>query len=218
MHEITKPLVLYVHDALCGWCYGFSPVIKKAAEVFENDFHFVAVSGGMIIGDAIGPIGKMSDYIKKAYPRVEETTGIKFGEGYIRIVEQGSYILNSVKPAMAMSAFKSFLPFKSVDFAHDLHKAHMGEGKNLNEREAYLEIIRKYGIDEEEFLKRANSDECKEQTYREFEEIKHIGLTGFPSVLLQHDQDVFLISQGYIDYETLAQRLAAAQDHIRNQK
>ncbi len=218
MHDITKPLVLYVHDALCGWCYGFSPVITKAAEVFSEDFHFVAVSGGMIVGDAIGPAGKMADYIKKAYPRVEETTGIKFGEPYTQLFDQGTYVLNSVKPAMAMSSFKSFHPFNSVAFAHDLQKAHMWEGKNLNEREVYLEVIRKYGIDEEEFLKRANSEECREQTYREFEEIKRIGLTGFPSVLLQNEEDIYLVSQGYVDYDSLAKRLTVALDNIKEQK
>lgn len=45
MSTPTKPLILYVYDAMCGWCYGFGPVVKKAAEVFADDFDFVAASG-----------------------------------------------------------------------------------------------------------------------------------------------------------------------------
>lgn len=185
MQQFEKPLVLYVFDAMCGWCYGFSPVIKKASEVFSGDFYFAAVSGGMMTGDSVKPIASMADYIKKAIPRVEESTGVKFGEGYLNLVNEGSYLLNSIKPGIAMMAFKSFYPFRSIEFAHDLQKAHMGEGKNLNERAVYLDHIKKYEIREDEFLERVNSDECREQTYREFEEVKKVGLTGFPSVLVQ---------------------------------
>jgi putative protein-disulfide isomerase len=205
-----KPLILYVYDALCGWCYAFSPVIKKAAEVFENDFQFVAVSGGMITGGRIGPISQMSDYILKAYKRVEETSGIKFGEKYLDLVREGSYLNNSIKPAIAMSVFKSFFPFRSVAFAHDIQHAHLYEGKSLNERDVYFELIKKYGIDETEFLSRLNSEQFQQQTSREFEEVGKLGITGFPAVLMQRNNEIIMVSNGYRNYEELAKRLLIA--------
>ena len=32
------PVVFYCYDAYCGWCYGFSPVIRRIAEEYEGKF------------------------------------------------------------------------------------------------------------------------------------------------------------------------------------
>lgn len=31
-----QPIVYYVFDPLCGWCYGFSPIITKAYDTFKD--------------------------------------------------------------------------------------------------------------------------------------------------------------------------------------
>ncbi len=200
---------------MCGWCYGFSPVITKIAQVFENDFNFVAVSGGMITGDSIRNIGEMADFILKAYPRVETTSGIQFGEAYLNLVKKGEFTVNSVKPAIAMSVFKSFFPFRSVEFAADIQKAHMFNGRDLNSREVYLEVIKKYDIDENEFIERVNHLKFREQTQQEFEEVKRIGINGFPAVVLQHDTNLYMVCNGYTSYDEVAKRLLVAEDNLK---
>ncbi|WP_315819016.1 hypothetical protein [Paraflavitalea speifideaquila] len=44
--------IYYCYDAYCGWCYGFSPVIKRIAEEYKDRVSFEVLSGGMIISDA----------------------------------------------------------------------------------------------------------------------------------------------------------------------
>ena len=31
-----KPTILYVYDIMCGWCYGFSPVINRLYEEYNE--------------------------------------------------------------------------------------------------------------------------------------------------------------------------------------
>ena len=42
------PRIIYCYDAYCGWCYGFSPVIKALYEKYNDQFEFETISGGMI--------------------------------------------------------------------------------------------------------------------------------------------------------------------------
>lgn len=57
--------LIYVYDALCGWCYGFSPIIKQFYKKHKNHFDSIqVVSGGMIRGERIGAIGEVAPYIK----------------------------------------------------------------------------------------------------------------------------------------------------------
>jgi len=57
---------------------GFRPVIKKLTENYPS-LQVEVLSGGMILSEEPVPIAATAAYIQKAYPTVEELTGIKFG-------------------------------------------------------------------------------------------------------------------------------------------
>ncbi len=56
-NNTKKVKLIYVYDALCGWCYGFSPVMMQLHSKYKDSIDFQVVSGGMITGNRIGPIG-----------------------------------------------------------------------------------------------------------------------------------------------------------------
>src|SRR5690606_754200 len=122
--ELEKPTIIYIYDAICGWCYGFSPVMKAIYEKYKDKFDFQVLSGGMILGDRVAPISQMRDIIKGSYKRVEEASGVKFGDAFINgAVEKGTMIMSSEKPSIALSVFKTYLPQDAILFASDLQYA-----------------------------------------------------------------------------------------------
>ena len=213
---MSKPKILYFQDAMCGWCYAFGPVMDDIRLEHESFFDFIAVSGGMITGERIAPLANFSEFILSSIPNVESHTGIKFGEAYINLVKEGSYINNSVKPAIALTAFKSLLPEKSIEFAHDLQFQFFYNGKNLNEREVYLELVQEYGIDPDEFLRRLNDNEIHQLTFKEFENVKNTGINGFPCVLGETSKGLYLLSQGYAAKEEMNKIILAFKNSIEN--
>ena len=80
---IMTPTIYYCYDAYCGWCYGFSPVIRRIFEEYRQSIDFEVLSGGMILPETPQPIGVMAGYIRTAYKTVEERTGIRFGEDWL---------------------------------------------------------------------------------------------------------------------------------------
>ena len=75
---MVKPTLIYCYDAYCGWCYGFSSVIKKIEDQYKNKLDFEVLSGGMIPSENAKHISITADYIKNAYSVVEEHTCVKF--------------------------------------------------------------------------------------------------------------------------------------------
>jgi putative protein-disulfide isomerase len=145
--------LLYFYDALCGWCYGFSPVIQKAYEEYKDKMEFEVVSGGMIIGQRIGPIGHVAPYIKTAFKDVESASGVKFGEKFINdVLEEGSTVFSSIKPGIALTVFKSYHPEKQVEFARRLHKAVYYDGIEPDKISSYKYLAEEYGMDPDEFI------------------------------------------------------------------
>ena len=189
--------------------------MKKLAENYPA-LTIEVLSGGMILPEEPVPISVTAGYIQKAYPTVEERTGIKFGADYLWHINNpdlSDWFPSSEKPAIALCIFKEIYPEKQVAFAADLQYALYGEGRDLTDNEAYRHLLEKYSIQPELFYERLSDDVYKEQAQYEFQLCKQLQVTGFPCVLLQNSETRFtLLSRGYTDYETLSGRLLAALD------
>ncbi|SDM79104.1 putative protein-disulfide isomerase [Daejeonella rubra] len=214
---MNKPLrIIYVYDALCGWCYGFSQVIMECFDKHKDDFEFEVLSGGMMIGDKVGSINKIAPFIKSAYHSIERTTGIKFGEPYLRHLEEGAMILDSEKPSIALSVFKLYLPDLSVPFVHDLQNAIYFDGKNPNDYDLYRYLAVNFGIDPDEFEAKMNLDTSKEAAYYDFALVKQLRVESFPAVLIQtSDTGFYLIAKGFTDSDTLELRISNVLKEIK---
>lgn len=203
--------LIYCYDAYCGWCYGFSEVMKKIYSEYKNKLGFEVLSGGMILPETPVAIGATAKYIESAYQRVEEVTGIKFGEDYlwhIKHPEASDWFPHSEKPAIALCVFKEFLPDQQVSFGADLQYALHFEGRDLTDDEAYRLLLDKYNIPADDFYEKLADEEYKEQAYDEFALCKQLNVSGFPAVFIQLSETKFYkIAEGYTNFETLNTRI-----------
>ncbi len=151
---MSKPKILYIQDAMCIWCYAFGRVLDDMQVKYGNEFDFITYSAGMVVGESIVEISKMKTFFDEAIPKVEQYSGVKFGTKFHELVKEGTFICNSIKPAIALTAFKSMKPEGSVEFAHDIQFEHFYNGKNINEREVYMELAKNHDVDADELLKR----------------------------------------------------------------
>jgi len=207
-----KPILFYCYDAYCGWCYGFSNVMKKIAA--ENPgLQIEVLSGGMILPETPVHISATAGYIQKAYKTVEDYTGVTFGPDYLWHINHpdlSDWYPNSEKPAIALCIFKEIYPERQVEFAGDLQYALHFEGRDLTDDEAYRHLLEKYSIQAELFYEKLHSETYKDKAYYEFSLVKQLQVTGFPAVLMQVTESKFhLLARGYTAYEDLKQRLAA---------
>ena len=128
---MTTPLIIYCYDAYCGWCYGFSSVVKKLEYEYCSKLDFEVLSGGMILPAEPRHISVTAAYIRERYPKVEQLTGVSFGEDYLWHIRNPSLSdwFPIQKPAIALCVFKEFHPNLSVQFACDLQYALHYEGR-----------------------------------------------------------------------------------------
>jgi putative protein-disulfide isomerase len=203
--------LIYCYDAWCGWCYGFSPVMKQIETHFKDRFHIEVLSGGMILPETPGSIALMAPYIQQAYKTVEEYTGIKFGSDFLWHIfnpEQSDWFPNSEKAAIALSIIKEYHPEQALSFASDLQYALNFEGRDLTDDEAYRHLLPKYEMDAATFYSDLHAEKFKEKAYYDFALVKQLQADSFPQLLLQTSPDKFyLIAKGYTDFDTVKGRL-----------
>ena len=200
--------IIYVYDALCGWCYGFSPVITDIEKKYRDRFDFEVISGGMVTGDRIGSIGEVAPYIKWAYKDVEKATGVNFGNTFLNeTLEKGEAIFTSIEPAIALSIFKDFKKEDNIAFAGALQKAIYYDGIEPLNLEAYGKIAQRFGLDSADFVSKMEDTYFKNLAYEDFKNAAAFGVRGFPTLIAEINEQYYQLANGYMPLESLETNL-----------
>jgi len=206
-----KNTLINVYDPLCGWCYGFGPVMIKLHEVYKDQINFDVISGGMITGSRIGPLSNMASYIKQAYKVVEQTTGVKFGEQFLNhTLEEGKVVFSSLEPAKALTIMRNLNKELVVEFSHEIQKLIYKDGIDPVQYSAYLPLFQKYGFDQKVVLPLFASKDLEQETVNEFGMAHRWKINGFPSCVVQTAEGkAYPISNGYLSYAEMEKRIQA---------
>ena len=194
-----KMKIVYVYDALCGWCYGFSPVMTQFQDKYKDSLSFEVISGGMINGSRIGPIGEVASYISWAYKDVEKATGIKFGNEFLnKTLKNGDAIFTSIPSAIALSVFKNLDPNNSIRFASQLQKAIYFDGIEPENLENYGQIAAKFGLDAESFILKMKDPFYERLAEEDFKKSDELNVSGFPTIFIETNGTYYKIGSGYM--------------------
>jgi len=202
-----KPKLYYFYDPLCGWCYGFSPIIDKIYAEYKNKINFEIIAGGLAIGNRAVSINEGYSYIKGALSTVTQSTGVSFGKAFVDLAEEGTYIYNSEPPCKAFTILKQQNPEKAFAFAAELHQAIFIDGKNLNDWEVLAEMLIHYNIEKDFFKEAFFDDSTKVKTYEAFAYSKQMGANGFPTAILIKNGKKIVLTRGYTDYANFKKAL-----------
>jgi len=213
-----KPTLIYVYDPLCGWCYGFHPVIEKIQTRFKEQLNIEVKPGGLAVGDRAEPIGEGYAYIKDALGQVEKTTNVAFGRNFKLLAEEGSYIYDSEPPGRAQVIVNELAPGHSLSFAGKLQTAIFRDGKNLNDIETYAELLSDKGIPFEDFTTRFESEETQRALEEEYAWCTTHGATGFPTLLIRIGDEISLMARGYRPFDTIESHLHHLINNLQRMK
>lgn len=212
---MTNPTLIYAYDPLCGWCFGFHPVMEKLAQRFKNDLDVVAIGGGLAVGENAQPIEEGYSTIREALSRVEQTTGITFGQNFKMLAEEGSYLYNSEPSCRAQTVVNELRPDKSLEFAGVLQHAIFKDGKNLNEWNTFSELMSEHSMNTHKAEELFNSSAIREKTKEHFDWCKQNGASAFPTLLLKMGDEVGVLSRGYRPFDTLESHLHHLINNIK---
>lgn len=198
---------IYIYDPLCGWCYGFTPVIQQLQERDNGNMEFNILSGGMITGDNRQPFSSMATYIQREHTNVEAMTGVKFGQAFLEKLLPSEEIMDSEKPSIALTVFKQYQPENAITFAHDMQVALNYNGQSLNNDSTYRALIKKFSLPEDEFISRLHDEHYRYETNQEFQLIQNWGITGYPAAILDTGKQLYLCARGFTTLDKLEETI-----------
>jgi|SRR5579875_2849994 len=197
--------LIYVWDAYCGWCYGFS---KSLQAFYENhlEFPLTILSGGLFVGHNKLPISSFS-YISEGNKRISQLTGAEFGTPYQTLLEAGTFVMDSEAAARGFSALRFFAPERAYYLASSMQRAFYYEGKSLSDPATYQEIAIANNLDPEAVLARFEDIVSTEDAHADFAKVRQFGVQSYPTLLLRKGDKLIVLSEGVMTAEKIEARL-----------
>ena len=180
--NLNKPTVVYVFDAYCGWCWGFSKRVSEFEAANRDRVSFTAVSGGLFTGQRFGPISILT-HVPEANRRITQLTGAEFGAAFKQLLEEGSFEMNSSHAGAAMAALMLQAPERAVDWAHQLQEAFYQHGLSLSEPSTVAAIASRNGLDEVQVLRALADGSAESQAEADFALARKLGVNSYPTLL-----------------------------------
>ena len=201
--------LVYYYDALCGWCYGFSPVMSKIENKYSDKLDIKVISGGLFLGSRAGRVNVVAPHIKAgAYKSVELRTGVKFGKPFLDdVFGNGDMILNSLPPTIALNIVKEKYPDQEVQFAKMLLLAVYFDGIDPTDIESLANYAVKIGFDREDFVTKMKIQKYESAAEIEFELFRSSQYAGMPALVLVKENKEHLIAHGYMNFEEIDKKL-----------
>jgi putative protein-disulfide isomerase len=177
----------YIHDPLCGWCYGAAPLVRMARETLPVRAH----GGGMMAGAARRPITpELRQFVMTHDRRIAQASGQPFGPAYFEgLLRDSDAVLDSAPPITAMLAADE-LAGTGLDMLARLQTAHYVEGRRIADVAVLTRLAAELGMDPEAFgsafgrLQGAATQGHLEQSRAL---LARIGGRGFPTFVLERE-------------------------------
>lgn len=173
------------------------------------------LSGGLFIEEHSRPIGDYP-HIPNANQRITATYGVPFGAPYQELLQRGTLVLDSYRPAVAQSVFKSLSPEEQhISIAKAIQHAFYVDGLSLSLLDTYLGIARAHGLDAELVgTKISEAWSRPEATMaEEFAQVRALGVESFPSLFLEHNGRYYSFGMS-LTLEALEERFAELRSSL----
>jgi putative protein-disulfide isomerase len=199
--------LVYVFDAYCGWSHGFSDTLREVVSRHPG-LAVEVVSGGLFTGERRVPMSAFG-YIEGANAEISRLTGARFGEGYRRLVAEGSFVMDSEAAARGVAALRQAAPGRAVELAAALQRAFYADGRGLSDPATYRRIAGAAGLDADAVAEAFESPEAQEAAEADFRRAAGLGVTAFPTLLAVDGPRAVTLARGHATADEVDRRLAS---------
>lgn len=177
----------YIHDPLCGWCYGAAPLVRVARDMLPVQAH----GGGMMAGAARRAVtAELRQFVMTHDRRIAQASGQPFGPGYFEgLLRDADAVLDSAPPITAVLAADE-LAGAGLDMLARLQQAHYVEGQRIAELAVLKRLAAELGMDAEAFgsaFERLQGAATQAHIEQSRALLARVGGRGFPTFALERD-------------------------------
>lgn len=180
MTDGNDPVLHYIYDPLCGWCYAAAPLAEAAAAAGAT---LVLHGGGLWDTPQPYPSGMVAS-IRKMEAGIARTTGQPYGDAYTHgLLSDPLTILHSRPPIAAVLAAARLRAGADLAMLHAVQKAHFVQGRRVVEPSVLERLAPEVELDPSAFRQAMSEIDVNAHIAQSRRLMQRTGAQGFPTFL-----------------------------------
>jgi putative protein-disulfide isomerase len=189
--------LIYVHDPMCSWCYGFRPALAALVAGLPRQVRYRRLLGGLA-SDCAEPMPEhMRVKLQETWRRIEERIpGTHFNFAFWTHCSPK----RSTYPACrAVIAARAQDPALDEAMTAAIQRAYYQEARNPSDRETLIALVGEIGADPAAFAAALDAPVTRAALAAEIAQVNGLGVSAFPSLILDCNGSRWPIPLDYTD-------------------
>lgn len=196
--------IIYFADPMCSWCWGISGHISAIKQKYAERLDFEMVMGGLRIGGGEQWDEKLKTFLKHHWEQVQKTSGQPFN---FDLLSWDSFNYDTEPACRAVRIIRDLTPEKEYDFYREIQYQFYVENNDPSHSDFYRPICTQLDIPFKAFRPLFLSSVYCETIKEDFKRTVGYGVKGFPTVILEIDEQQINIADGYTETEEMSKRI-----------
>lgn len=205
MRDDELPILYYVHDPMCSWCWGFRPVWLELQEKLEDKVTVQYVLGGLAPDSTLPMPVEMQNTIRSTWQTIQqEIPGTKFNYDFWSSCQPRRSTYPSCR---AVIACKMQRPDLEKEMLLAIQQAYYLEAKNPSDDKVLIQLAKETGLNVETFIADFKSDACRDALDNEIQFARKLYASSFPSLIIVKGESASNIQIDYNSSVKIFQRI-----------
>jgi putative protein-disulfide isomerase len=199
--------LIYVHDPMCSWCWGFEPTRQKIFAAVGGQMQIRRMVGGLAPDSDVPMPEAMRSMLQQTWQRIEQMIpGTEFNFEFWQKCSprRSTYPANRA----VISAREQGDEFDSRMTAR-IQRAYYLEAKNPSDETTLIELATDIGLDADLFAASLVAESTQHKLITEIQATREMGIDSFPSLAVHKTDGLRHIGLNYTDPEAMIREIEA---------
>jgi putative protein-disulfide isomerase len=205
-----SPELIYVHDPMCSWCWGFGPALDRLIEQLPPSVATRRLLGGLAPDSDQPMAAEMQQRLQDTWRRIQQRIpGTRFNFDFWRLCAPR----RSTWPACrAVIAARSIDAAKEPAMIAAIQRAYYLEARNPSDDGTLIELAAALGLARADFERLLNDPATQGALDAEMAEARALGATSFPSLRLRLGDSAWPVPVDYTDSRPMREAIEMLLD------
>jgi len=200
-----KSQLIYVHDPMCSWCWGFAETYLRLVEALPKNVEVVRLLGGLAPdSDEVMPVSTRM-MVQQNWQRIEDVIpGKKFNYDFWTMCQPRRATYPACRAVIAAREQGEEFDLRMTQ---QIQQAYYQQARNPSENETLIELATELGLDGERFAVQLASEQTQQRLLEEINSVRSIGINSFPSLVIQHAGIMESVLVNYTDEDAMLDQI-----------
>ena len=200
-----KAKIIYVHDPMCSWCWGFTDVYEQLLELLPAGVEVRRLLGGLAPDSDVPMPESMQAMLQQTWHRIETMIpGKRFNYEF----------WNQCQPRRSTyPACRAVIAAREQGNQYDpimtraIQQAYYQNARNPSDNETLIELAAEIGLNKERFNSQLLDAKTHQQLLDEIDSARSIGIDSFPSLMLEHNSQHYPVMINYTNVDQILNQI-----------